>query len=417
LYATAFGSVGTLCLLFGAGFLGGTVLADVRTVASLRVLALSLLPISYTSVFSGYFVGIKKVACNAAVQVVAQLSKIAFTVFLVTNSAKKGTAAAVVALSVGIVGTELISFLVMTVEYLIERKGGKGSGGNDIGEVLKMALPLAFSAYIRSGLLSLEHILIPKRLRDHGETASQAVTLYGLLHGMALPLILYPMSPLSSFSGLLVPEFAESSAAGDKPRLERIAGECMNTTLAYATALSVLLFVFSEELGYVIYHSYDAGRYIAMLAPVVPLMYLDHVTDSMLKGVGEHVFSMWVNITDSALSVILVWLLIPKMGINGYAIVIIVMEAYNFILSVFRLKSKVWFTINLLNSMIIPSLSAFFASALMKHAFLISGTGTTALWLILKGVFTVCVFVACNTVLTYVVRTVAKAKKRNRACR
>ena len=100
---------------------------------------------------------------------------------------------------------------------------------------------------------------------------------------------------------------------------------------------AVVLVVFSEELGYIIYNSYEAGRFVAILAPIVPLMYLDHVTDSMLKGIGEQVFSMWVNITDSALSVALVWFLIPKMGILGYALVIIIMEAYNFILSYFRL--------------------------------------------------------------------------------
>ena len=35
------------------------------------------------------------------------------------------------------------------------------------------------------------------------------------------------------------------------------------------------------------------------------------ITDAILKGVGEQVFSMWVNITDSLLSVALVWILIP----------------------------------------------------------------------------------------------------------
>ena len=147
---------------------------------------------------------------------------------------------------------------------------------------------------------------------SRGEGSSEAYAHYGILHGMALPLVLYPMAPLSSFSGLLVPEFAEDSAGGNIKRMERIASEAINTTLVYAALASVILFVFSEELGYAVYGSYDAGRFIAILALIVPIMYLDHVTDGILKGIGEQVYSMWVNISDSLLSVMLVWVLIPR---------------------------------------------------------------------------------------------------------
>ena len=116
------------------------------------------------------------------------------------------------------------------------------------------------------------------------------------------------MSTLTSFSGLLVPEFAESEGAGARGRMSRIASESMNMTLTYSVAAAVLLYLFGEELGYAVYGSYHAGYYICMLSLVVPIMYLDHVTDSILKGIGEQVYSMWVNITDSILSVVLVWL-------------------------------------------------------------------------------------------------------------
>ena len=99
---------------------------------------------------------------------------------------------------------------------------------------------------------------------------------------MALPLVTYPMSPLSSFAGLLVPEFAEDMAAGRDRRMSSVASRALNLTLAYATLCTVFLYSFSEELGYLVYKSYDAGYYIAVLAPVVPIMFLDHVTDSML---------------------------------------------------------------------------------------------------------------------------------------
>jgi stage V sporulation protein B len=253
-----------------------------------------------------------------------------------------------------------------------------------------MAVPLALSAYVRSILLSVEHVLIPKRLRDRGESAKDAYAHYGILHGMAVPIVLYPMTPLSAFSGLLVPEFAEDMAAGRDRRMSSIASRALNLTLAYATVCAVFLYSFSEELGYLVYKSYDAGYYIAALAPVVPIMFLDHVTDSMLKGIGEHVFSMWVNISDSLLSVILVCLLIPRMGIMGYAVVIVIMEGYNFLLSFLRLGKKIRFSINLrlsLKVLVVSLIAVFLSDGLFRYG----GSSSGALWVVLKMVFTLAI--------------------------
>ena len=101
---------------------------------------------------------------------------------------------------------------------------------------------------------------------------------------------------------------------------------------------------FSLSLGASIYPTSDtAGKYILMIAPLIPIMYIDTAVDSMLKGLGEHVYTMWVNIADAAISVILVSVLLPRMGINGYILTVYFTEILNATLSITRLliKSKV----------------------------------------------------------------------------
>jgi stage V sporulation protein B len=287
--------------------------------------------------------------------------------------------------------------LLVLAEYFADRilhPIGRQERGAELSGVARMALPLAVSAYIRSLLLSVEHNLIPKRLSARGDTRRDALSSYGALHGMALPMILYPMSPLSSFAGLLVPEFAESLGASDRDRMSRIATAAMNRTLAFATAVSAFLYLFSEELGYTVYSSYEAGKYIALLAPVVPIMYLDHVTDSVLKGIGEQVFSMWVNIADAAISVVLVFVLIPVFGISGYAFVIIAMEGFNYILSALRLRRRVKYRVDLLKSVIVPLVSAVGASVVSLSLFQQDGKSTSLLFLALRLVFAVAAFFA-----------------------
>ena len=396
-YSLIFSIFASLVLFFGADYFAYTVLSDGRCRLPLKILSISLVPIALSSVFTGYFVGVKRVSKNAVIQIFAQIFKIAITVFFVLRFAKIGVTEGTVALCLSISLTEISVFLVAFLQYVFDKRKHlrkAGIEGGHITEVSKMALPLAVSAYIRSVLLTLEHILIPKRLRDRGESHSEALASYGMLHGMALPLLLYPMAPLSSFSGLLVPEFAESLARGESCRMRRMASEAINTTLAYSIAAAVLLSLFSEEIGYTVYDSYGAGHYIAMMAPIIPIMYLDHVTDSMLKGIGEHVYSMWVNISDSFLSIILVWTLIPRMGIGGYAVVIVVMEGYNFILSAARLYSKIKFRIHPLKYVLAPCIAAVISALVSKKIFTECGSMTAPVWLFLEILFSICIFIS-----------------------
>ena len=407
IYALIFSITASVVLFVFADYFGNLVLSDGRTVLPLRLLALSLVPIALSSLFSGYFVGVKRVSHNAAVQVLGQVFKIGITLFLVFSFVNESVEYAVLALAASTTLTEVAAFLVGLVQYLYDKrknKKGREARSHRFSDITSMALPLALSAYIRSALLTLEHILIPTRLRQRGDTLSESLSAYGMLHGMALPLLIYPMSPLSSFAGLLVPEFAGSMARGEWSRLKRIASEALSTTLVYASVCAVFVGMFAEELGYVIYNSYGAGHYIAIMAPVIPIMYLDHVTDSMLKGIGEHVYSMWVNIADSLLSVALVWILIPVMGISGYAVVIVAMEAFNFILSAVRLYSKIRFRINLLTSLIIPLGAALLSALVCKRLFIFAGNEATGLWLFLKLLFALCIFIAAYVIISNIAK-------------
>ena len=400
LYAFLFGSTASLGLFLLSDLLAVRILTVAELAVSMKILAASLLPVAFTSVIAGYFVGVRRVGFNAAVQVISQALKIPLTVWLVSEFKTHGDASSVAALCLALTATEVISFGVILLEFIVDlaRHGGARRCGADLSTVAGTAIPLGASAYVRSALLTVEHSIIPKRLKSGGDSTESSFAAYGALHGMALPVILYPMAAISSFAGLLVPEFAECSARSDRPRADRIGSEAVNMTLRFAAVCAVFLFVFAEELGYNVYDSYSAGYYIAMLAPVVPIMYLDHVTDAMLKGVGEQVYSMWVNISDSFISIILVWTLIPRLGILGYAVAIIGMEAYNFILSAARLRRHVRMRLDIFSSLLLPTVLALVASFITRELFSMNGSVTTPVWLISKMLFAAALLIAMQTV-------------------
>ena len=125
---------------------------------------------------------------------------------------------------------------------------------------------------------------------------------------------------------------------------------------------------FSYELGSVFYPGTDAGKYIKMIAPLIPVMYLDTAVDAMLKGLGFQVYSMGVNIADALASVILVIILLPRLGIAGYIVTVYVTEILNATLSIAKLLSVKDIKPRVFSRIVKPTLAVICATSIVKYA-------------------------------------------------
>ena len=239
---------------------------------------------------------------------------------------------------------ELASFFLNAILFWYDKKRHfpqKSSPANvhDGRLLLKTALPVALTAYIRSGLITIEHILIPEGLRNSGSTHEAALIAYGSIHSMALPIIFYPAALISSCAGLLVPEFAECHVQKSNKRIGYMISRVWWLSSVFSIGVAGILICFSSEIGEALYPNTQTGNYIRILAPLIPIMYVDTATDAIMKGLGEQVYSMNVNIADALISVILVWLLVPRFGIGAYIFTIYFSELFNTVLSIFHLLS------------------------------------------------------------------------------
>ena len=90
--------------------------------------------------------------------------------------------------------------------------------------------------------------------------------------------------------------------------------------------------------------------------------------DAFLKGMGEQVYSMNVNIIDAGASVLLVWLLLPRMGLWGYVIAIYVTETLNTTLSLCRMLRLSRMSVKLRKQVFGPLLCAVGAATLCRLA-------------------------------------------------
>ena len=149
-----------------------------------------------------------------------------------------------------------------------------GGGTRQTARMLAIAMPLAVSAYARSALGTIEHLLVPRGLRRAGFSADSALAGYGVIQGMALPVVLFPACLMGALSEVIVPELTKEQVSGGA-EIPRTVRSVLIKSFLYALIVAACMFVFADMLGTVIYHSSEAGRYIRLLAPLIPIMYTD----------------------------------------------------------------------------------------------------------------------------------------------
>lgn len=346
LCCTVTGMIATALLYAFSPMLASYLLSDVRAEVPLRILSVSLTPIALCSCLSGYFTAVRRVKISSFSQIFVQIIRIVFTFVSLSILGGRGAEEACVALVLGTVAAELSSLCITFLLYIFDkRKLDKNPDRICVGDtgivkqLLSITLPVTFSACIRSALTMLQHTLVPKGLKASGRSWSEALSSYGALHSMAMPLVLFPSALISGFAGLLIPEISECKVQNDKSRLERVSYRSLSLSLFFSIGISGIMVFYSHELGMLLYDSAETARYIRIMAPLIPVMYIDGAVDAILKGMGYQVYSMNVNIADTLTACIFALTLIPHLGMLGYVISIYATEILNTTLSLGKLLS------------------------------------------------------------------------------
>ena len=339
-YSLFFGLSALTVLWSFAEPIGFLWIGDARTVRSLKLIAFSMPFMSLSSVMSGYFTACGRVWKPTVVHLGEQLITIGFVAFFLTHSPAGDIEKNCAAVMLGNVCGDAISFVCMLLFYLTDRHSVRDYSAQKLkltSRMLKVALPLAVSAYARTALSTLEHLLVPRGLKAAGFSANRALSGYGVIQGMVLPILSFPACILMALAELIIPELTEAQVRGNEGDISKTVSSLIKKGLGYSSAVALVLFIFADKLGVRIYSSPEAGDYLRLLAPLIPIMYTDMVADGCLKGLGQQLWCMGINLLDALLGVLLVWQVLPVFALKGYICIIYFNECLNFALSIMRL--------------------------------------------------------------------------------
>ena len=321
-----------------AGLAAAWWLGDARAAGALRAAAFGMPWMAVSAVLRGFFVARRRVEPNVLSQLAEQTVRIGVVYVVLEQGILRGwdhgrkctAVLAATALS------EAVSACMMLLFYHREARrcfaGKKARRPRDPARRLWDILwPVEGGRCLASALHTAENMLVPACLTvcllDTGGR-SAAVAQYGSLKGMALPLLTFPFGLLGSLSVLLMPEITQAHIRGERARLDCLLDRMLRLTGCFSALAGALFWVWGEPLALLLYHSQEAGFYLRVLGPAMPLMYLESMVDGAMKGMGEQKAVFRYSLWDAVLRIAGVLLLLPRWGMKGFLWVILLSSAY-----------------------------------------------------------------------------------------
>lgn len=315
----------TLLVFFGADFISNQIIKEPRIAMGLKIISLAIPFVAITHSIKAYFYGLNKPAIPATTQVIEQIVRISIIYMLAATFIQKGLSYACAVAVFGMAIGEITSCVIVCLFYIkgkekVTSKQATPSSLFYFKKITRIAIPLTSNRLITTLLLSLETILLPARLKLFGYSHDYALSIFGTLTGMALPLILFPTVVTTSASLLLLPAISEAHSNQETKKIDRTVTQTIRLSLLIGIVFMFYFLAYGKNLGMAIYHEPYVGELLVALSICCPFLYLQTTLGSLLNGLDFHMITFRNNVIGLALRISFVFFLIPQIGLKGYLI-------------------------------------------------------------------------------------------------
>ena len=283
-------------------------------------------------VMVGYYTGINRIGTLAVVEGAEQIFSMTLTILLLRFWAGHNVIRACYGVIMGSgLGACFTLFILLVLKSKDRNQSGKRISVRK--QLWETAVPLAMADDIKAGISTTENLMVPKRLALYpGEYAPLAT--FGMICGMVFPVLMFPAAILFGLAELLIPEIARCNAAGSRQRIFHLAERSLLLALLFGCFCGGILFLSAESLCVKFYQTPEAGKYLRWFSVLAPMLYCDTIVDAITKGLGQQKLCVRYNILTSAMDVVLLFVLLPRYGIQGYFFSFLITHLLNFILSI-----------------------------------------------------------------------------------
>ena len=287
------------------------ILKDISCRGYLVIMAIAVPFAAVHTCVGGYFYGIRHTAVPAVTQLLEQVVRVVTIYLLGAMMYQKGKIDASVAVW-GLAAGEIFSCFLTWICYrfsIRSQNGGSGSG-EPIRKILRQLWQygglLTANRVSVTLLQSTEMILMPVMLAKYYGDTESALSVFGIVTGIVLPVILFPNTVTNAMASLLLPAVAEAEEVHDYRAVSGAIKKSLEYCLLLGLFSGLVFGVCGNQIGSLLFNDIEAGGYIQSLLA------------GALNGLGKMNETLLHHVIASGIRLFGVVVMMPKMGIYGY---------------------------------------------------------------------------------------------------
>lgn len=378
-------AVATALMLFCAGFIAKTFLGDARCALPLRILALSMPFMALAACLKGWFIAKQQVIITASASLFEQIIKMSVTALLlnVVFAASGDIGVLCGGIVIAVTVSEMCSFTYLLLFRIFPRRTKNNvppteTRRDSMRSLISVTVPISLSVYLTSILHTVETLLIPYVFESYSGDRSKALSQFGAIRGMVIPILFFPFAFLSSLVSVFTPEISRLNMLSDRNPLRSRLSSLMSFVSLISVAVGGLFFFLPRELGEAFYPGENTENAIKILSLVTPFMYVETVSDGLLKAIGEQVKTLKYSVYNSILRVVLILFMVSKTGENGYLWLLVISNSFTYLLCRVRLYKVTGVKPRIISDVLLPFFCAAASGFCARSVLSVLGFGTFA---------------------------------------
>lgn len=365
-------SIMSVFIFIMAPWVANSYIHEPRTELALKYLCVCVPFMATACCIRGYFQGRQEMAVSGLAQVIEQVARMAviflFASLYIPKGIEYACALGALGLCVGEFCSALFTFVMLQIKkHHLPRTKATIPYRSMLSTLITISVPITANRFLTSALSSIENILIPIGLQKYGMSSSDALGMYGMFSGMALPLLFFPSMVTMSISTALVPALSEAVAKKNTRALHKTVSKSIQYSAIIGIGASALFLTLGREIAMACYGRSEVGDLLKYLAIICPFVYLKDILTGMLNGLGLQKLTFKGNSIASIICIGAIILLVPKQGIIGFVIAMLIQSSLVTCYHMFHALKHINLSVDISGWMIKPALAAISGSIIMKY--------------------------------------------------
>ena len=310
-------------VVLGSDAISVHLLGDARTQLGLILLIPCVALTGVENCHKHYFYGAGIVRPPAIVELMEQFVRTFAVIALLLLFLPQYPERVVGLIVTGMVICEIFSSCTLVVLY--RRRRGLLTGRGEEGRVRRrrvaaIALPVGLNALLGNLLGAANSALIPRKLVEGGLGRSAAVSQFGVVCGMTMPMLSLPIVFLGALNLVLVPRLARACALGRPEECRGLVSQAISAVSLLTLPAMAFMVVVGPDLGRAMFRQDGVGEYLIPLACVMAMSCGTSVLASSLNGVGRQRTVAAISLSGGVvqLGFTLALVPLPGVGMAGY---------------------------------------------------------------------------------------------------